>query len=127
VCDLYRTGDNSLGAASTKIMHIVFTDEPRISVCKIRVMESSKPVTGSLGMVNKVWNLSWFNKTTTHSFKCVIINYKFEYRIICGSVTEVITEEQYNTLIDTHENNKQELKQEANQAKIDLRLKRYVK
>lgn len=125
VWGMYCHRDNSLGSASSKRLTIVFSDEPPIIIFKTHVNVSVIKEIGSLALVNKKWWLKWFNKTITHSFNYVMTNHGFEYRIKCGTISEVLTEEQYNNLINSYENNKLRLKQEADQAKIDSRLKNY--
>ena len=125
VWDLYRKGDNTLAPSGTKLLTINFNDEPPIWIDRFHVVESDKDVIGSLDVVDKKWKLAFLNKTTTHTFKCRLTTHKLEYRITCGTISEVITEEQYNNLIDTYENNKLRLQQEADQAKINQRMKDY--
>lgn len=125
VWHMYQYGGNSLGPGLSKRLTIHFNDEPPIKIFKTHVIKSKSEDVGSLDLVDKKWKLNWFNKISTHGFTCQITIYMYVYTIQCGTITEDITEEQYNNLIDTYEKNKFRLKQEADQAKIDSRLKQY--
>ena len=125
VWELYRIGDNSLAPSLCKSLIINFNDEPPMSLNRFHLVESDEHVIGSLDVVDNKWELNFLNKPTTHTFKCRLLTYKLEYRITCGTISEVITEEEYNNLIDTYENNNLRLRKESDQAKINERLKDY--
>ena len=126
VWDMYRKDDNILCPTQIKALTIGFTDVPPIIIFGASVVDSRNVVSGSLDIIDKKWQINFLNKTTRHTFQVELTTYKIEYKIMCGSITEVISEEQYNTLIDTYEKEKVRLQQESDQAKIDLRLKQYI-
>lgn len=127
VWDMYRKDDNILSPPQIKSVAITFTDAPPIIIFGASVVESQNMVSGSLDIINEQYLIKIFNKTVKHTFEAELTTYKMEYKIQCGAITEVITEEQYNTLIDTYDNVKLRLEQEFAQAKIDSRLKQYEK
>ena len=127
VWDMYRKDDNILSPPQIKAITITFVDVPPIIIFGASVVESRNKVSGSLDIIDEQWLIKFFNKTVNHTFKAELTTYKMEYKIQCGAITEVITEEQYNTLIDTYDNVKLRLEQEFAQAKIDSRLKQYEK
>jgi hypothetical protein len=127
VWDMYRKDDNILSLPQIKALTIYFVDEPPIIIFGASVVESRNMVSSSLDIIDEQWQIKFFNKTVNHTFKAELTTYKMEYKIQCGSITEVITEEQYNTLIDTYDNVKLRFQQESDQTKIDSRLKQYEK
>lgn len=127
VCDMFRKNNNTLLPSLIRVMTLTFSDEPPIIITGQSVVESENVASGSLYLTNKQWLIIFFNKTIKHTFKAGLTTYKMEYKIQCGSINEVITEEQYNMLIDTYDNVKLRFQQESDQTKIDSRLKQYEK
>ena len=68
----------------------------------------------------------WFNRTINYSFEYSIYTYKVGYYLQCGSIKEMITEEEYKNMIKTFRTNRNNFKTEADAKIIKERLNHYT-
>lgn len=99
---------------------ITFADEPSIRVEINRILESEEDVTISLDIKEKIFGIPCIPRTYTAT--CEIQTFKYECRIVCGSVKEIITYEQYCELVDSYSKMKWQCLQDKDMAKINERL-----
>lgn len=119
----YGPENNLISPAHHNQLVIEFEDEPPVHIFYMHVTDEVSTVTGTHD--EKERHLLFFKRTISRDYQCTIHKYKHRFIIQCGSITEDITLEQYTALIDKFRANLTRLQNEADQAKIDKRLKEY--